>query len=201
MKLFGGRDGNGRAAGVTVVSGLPRSGTSMMMSMLEAGGIPIVTDFDRAADADNPKGYYELERVKKLPDGDIAWLAGAEGKAVKIISGLLRYLPPDRRYRVIVMHRRMEEILASQREMLVRRGEATDDSDEEIGASMAKHLESVEAWLRTQPHFDFMTVSYNEVMENARAQVEAINRFLGGGLDVAAMIGVVDRSLHRQRAS
>ncbi len=200
MKLFKGKGRNGSAGTVTVVSGLPRSGTSMMMSMLQAGGIPVITDHDRAADEDNPKGYFELERVKKMPDGDFAWLEGAEGKVVKVISGLLRYLPSDRRYKVIVMHRRMEEILASQKEMLLRRGEKTEDDDEEIGRSMAKHLEQVEAWLKTQPHLEAIAVNYHDVLANPAGQAEAINRFLGGRLDVAKMTAVVDHGLHRQKA-
>jgi hypothetical protein len=197
LKLFG----KGKVQDViTVVSGLPRSGTSMMMSMLEAAGIASVTDNERTADDDNPKGYYELERVKKLPDGDVAWLADAPGKAVKVISGLIRHLPADRRYKIIVMHRRMEEILKSQKQMLVNRGEAGDGDDAEIGAAMAKHLEGVEAWIKTQRNMESLAVSYNEVLADPAGQVAAINRFLGGKLDTARMIAVVDRQLHRQRA-
>ena len=90
---------------VTIVSGLPRSGTSMMMKMLEAGGIELLIDRVRVADADNPKGYYEFERVKQI-ETDQAWLPEAQGKAVKMISALLRHLPADCRYRIIFMERR-----------------------------------------------------------------------------------------------
>jgi hypothetical protein len=197
LKLFGKKKSQDV---ITVVSGLPRSGTSMMMSMLEAGGILSVTDNERTADDDNPKGYYELERVKKLPDGDVAWLADAPGKAVKVISGLIRYLPADRRYRIIVMHRRMEEILKSQKQMLVNRGETTDDDDAEIGAVMAKHLEGVEAWIKTQANMELIIVNYNEVLKDPAGQVAVVNKFLGGKLDTAKMMAVVDRQLHRQRA-
>jgi hypothetical protein len=107
---------------VVVVSGLPRSGTSLMMQMLEAGGITVLTDGIREPDEDNPRGYYEFERVKALPKGDYEWLESARGKAVKVVSALLEYLPPEYNYKVIFMHRRMEEILASQRKMLIRRG-------------------------------------------------------------------------------
>ncbi|HZD55295.1 MAG TPA: hypothetical protein VE136_01120, partial [Anaerolineales bacterium] len=99
---------------MTIVSGLPRSGTSMMMKMLEAGGVPPLTDEIRTADRDNPKGYYEFERVKKMPDGDKAWMVEARGKSVKVISALLEHLPPQYDYKVIFMRRDMNEILASQ---------------------------------------------------------------------------------------
>src|ERR671923_2816349 len=102
---------------IIVVSGLPRSGTSMMMKMLAAGKIELFTDNLRVADEDNPEGYFEFERVKKLKDGDFAWLPGAQGKAVKVISALLEFLPSEFNYQVIFMRRRMSEILASQRKM------------------------------------------------------------------------------------
>ena len=118
---------------VVVVSGLPRSGTSMMMKMLEAGGLSPLIDGEREADEDNPKGYYEFERVKQLPKGDYGWLEDAQGRVVKVISGLLVHLPPTHDYRVVFMRRAMPEILASQRKMLVRRGENSDQvSDEKL---------------------------------------------------------------------
>ena len=116
-KLFG------KSQPIVIVSGLPRSGTSMMMKMLEAGGIPLLTDSIRQADEDNPKGYYEFERAKKLPDGDTAWLKEARGKAVKIIAALLMELPQGYTYQVLFMHRNIQEVLASQSKMLARRGE------------------------------------------------------------------------------
>jgi hypothetical protein len=107
---------------IVVVSGLPRSGTSMMMKMLQAGGIGIMTDNLRVADENNPKGYYEFERVKQLDKGDNAWVAEAQGKVIKVISYLLEFLPADFHYKVIFMRREMAEILASQRHMLERDG-------------------------------------------------------------------------------
>ncbi|GAB4535362.1 MAG: hypothetical protein Kow0063_19600 [Anaerolineae bacterium] len=185
---------------VVIVSGLPRSGTSMMMMMLEAGGIPPLTDAIRTADNDNPKGYYEFERVKKLDEGDTAWLEGARGKSVKVISALLKHLPAGYTYRVIFMRRKMEEILASQRQMLMRRGEPTDKiSDEELAELFQRHLAQVQAWIDGQPNVDVLYVSYNEILENPRQQAERVNRFLGGGLDVEQMAGIVDKKLYRQR--
>src|SRR3990172_7400630 len=96
--------GGGRGEPIVVVSGLPRSGTSMMMKMLEAGGMPILTDGERSADIDNPKGYFELERIKNLErETDKSYLRAARGKALKVISFLIKELPDDNDYRVIFM--------------------------------------------------------------------------------------------------
>jgi hypothetical protein len=185
---------------VTIVSGLPRSGTSMMMKMLEAGGIPPLTDEIRAADSDNPKGYYEFERVKKLDKGDRGWLEEAEGKVVKVISALLKHLPRDFTYKVIFMRRDMQEILASQRRMLIRRGESTDkDSDHEIGELLSRHVSEVETWMNEQPNIEVIYVSYNRMLENPVEEVERVDRFLGRMLDIEEMLAVVDPKLYRQR--
>jgi hypothetical protein len=187
---------------ITVVSGLPRSGTSMMMKMLEAGGLPPLTDHLRTADADNPRGYYEYERVKKLREGDVDWLPAAEGKVVKVIAALLPGLPRHYRYRVIFMRRAMPEILASQRQMLIHRGEDADKvSDEAIARLFEKHLAHVDAWLRGQPNIERLDISYNGLLEEPRLYATQINRFLGGMLDIERMVQVVDLSLHRQRAA
>lgn len=121
---------------VIVVSGLPRSGTSMMMKMLAAGGVSLLTDHIREADSDNPQGYYEFERVKKLDKGDTAWVAEAQGQAVKIISQLLKHLPATYDYKVIFMRRHMDEVLASQQKMLLNRGEDTAAVSEETLAQL-----------------------------------------------------------------
>jgi ABC-type nitrate/sulfonate/bicarbonate transport system substrate-binding protein len=185
---------------VTVVSGLPRSGTSMMMKMLDAGGIRPLTDEIRTADKDNPKGYYEYERVKKLDEGDTEWVEQAQGKAVKVISALLKYLPQDYTYKVIFMLRNMDEILASQRQMLMRRGEPSDSvSDEELAELFRKHLAQIQAWIDEQPNAEAIYVSYNEVVEDPLEQARTVNRFLGDRLDVEHMVQVVDEALYRQR--
>jgi len=184
---------------ITVVSGLPRSGTSMMMRMLEAGGLEVLTDELREADADNPKGYYEFERVKQL-EHDKSWLGNAEGKVVKIISQLLYHLPGDATYKVVFMRRNMEELLASQRRMLARRGESDQLDDRQMAQLFRKHLEQIQGWLDQQPGFDVVYVSYNEVLEDPQEQARKVNRFLGDTLDVDAMVRVVDPDLYRQRA-
>ncbi len=186
---------------VTVVSGLPRSGTSLMMRMLEMGGRLPVTDGLRAADPDNPKGYYEFERVKQLPKGDHAWVADAQGKSVKVISALLEHLPPRYEYRVIFMRRRMEEILASQREMLVRRGEPTDrTSDAAMSAIFDKHLQRIGVWVASRGNIALLDVEYARLIANPRSEAERLAEFLGGDLDVARMAAAVDADLYRQRA-
>ena len=186
---------------ITVVSGLPRSGTSMMMKALEAGGLSVVTDAQRTADEDNPKGYYEMERVKQMDKGDTVWLADAQGKVVKVISALLEHLPPGYSYRVIFMQRAMPEVLASQKKMLERRGEPTDRvSDEELTRLFSKHVQKVETWLRGQPNFQVLYVDYNRMLAAALPYVRQVNQFLGGLLDEQRMAEVVDPTLYRNRA-
>lgn len=186
---------------ITIVSGLPRSGTSMMMKLLEAGGLPVLIDGIRAADDDNPKGYYEFERVKQLPDGDDEWVADAQGKVVKLISALLSHLPMDYTYRVIFMQRRMEEILRSQQKMLTNREEATDKvSDAELTFLFQKHLLKTEAWLIEKPNIDVLYVDYNQMLLEPAGFVPQINQFVGGQLDEEAMLQVVDPTLYRNRA-
>ncbi len=186
---------------IIVVSGLPRSGTSMMMRMLDMGGVPVLTDEIRAPDLDNPKGYYEFERVKKLPQGDIAWLADAQGKAVKIIGALLRHLPAAYTYKILFMRRAMVEVLASQRQMLIRRGEDPDGIDDEAMAELFdKHVAQVVAWMEQQPNVSYLDVDYNAVLTDPAPAVRAIQGFLDRPLDLEAMAAAVDPRLHRQRA-
>jgi hypothetical protein len=185
---------------ITIVSGLPRSGTSMMMRMLAVGGLPPLTDEIRSADSDNPEGYYEFERVKQLDKGDTAWLPEARGKVVKVISALLRHLPAGYDYRILFMRRSTEEILASQTKMLLRRGEPVDRvSDKELAALYEKHLQQVYAWLESQPNVAVLDVCYNRLVEQPKLELVAVNRFLGGNLDVEKMSRVVDPRLYRNR--
>jgi len=184
---------------ITVVSGLPRSGTSMMMKMLEAGGIPPLTDKIRVADEDNPKGYYEFERVKKLPDGDVDWLPEAQGKSLKVIAALLKHLPDNYAYNVIFINRAMEEILASQKKMLERREEAAKVSDEKMAALFEKHKLNVIAWMKEQKNFTYIEISYNELLEDPLLGLRKVNQFLGGNLDIKKMAAMVDSKLYRQK--
>jgi hypothetical protein len=190
-----------RTPPITVVSGLPRSGTSMMVKMLAEGGIEPMTDGLRQADDDNPNGYFELERVKKLREGDTTWLKDAPGKSIKVISALLQYLPQGYRYRVLFMQRNLGEVLASQRQMLLNRGEASEqDSDEQMARRYLGHLEEVDAWLKTRRDIETLYVPYNRMVQDPLPYIQQVNQFLGGGLDVEAMARVVDPSLYRKRS-
>ena len=186
---------------VVVVSGLPRSGTSMMMSALAEGGMDLLTDQLRVADANNPMGYYEFERVKKLPKGDINWLHSAEGKAVKIISALLSYLPSSSKYRVIFMERDLDEILASQNRMLDRIGKETNDalSETELRLSYESHLSDVKTWLNNQDWVKTLFVSYNNVLCQPEDEFSRVAAFLDRKVDPVAMAHVVDPSLYREK--
>jgi hypothetical protein len=185
--------------GITIVSGLPRSGTSMMMRMLTAGGVEALTDNLRAADEDNPRGYLEFEKVKAL-EHESGWLKDAAGKAVKIISALLKHLPLDYSYKIIFMRRKMGEVLSSQKQMLVRGGGTADGiGDERLAETFRRHLNDVESWLASQPNIEVIYVDYNELLGDPAPAVQTINHFLGGGLDTQAMTTVIDKTLYRQR--
>jgi hypothetical protein len=182
---------------ITIVSGLPRSGTSLMMQMLAAGGIGIVTDAIRAADTDNPRGYLEFERVKKIKQ-DASWLPDARDKAIKMVSQLLRELPPGERCRVIFMERDLDEVLASQEKMLERLGRPAAPR-ERMKAAFQTHLEELDRWLSRQPHIAVLRVSYNELLKDPVAQAERVCQFLERIMDVDAMVAAVDPSLYRNR--
>ena len=185
---------------IVVISGLPRSGTSMMMKMLEAGGLHAITDSLRVADADNPKGYYEFERVKQLDKGDTSWVPEARGKVVKVISALLKYLPSGEQYKVIFIRRNMSEILASQRKMLVNRGEDPDKMDDaQMAMLFEKHVQQVETWMKDQPNFDVLYVHYSDILSDPVTAAQAISTFLDGRVDAENMVEVVDPELYRNR--
>lgn len=184
---------------ITIVSGLPRSGTSMMMRMLDEGGLPTITDEVRKADEDNPKGYYEFEPVKKTKQ-DASWVPTARGKAVKMVYALLYDLPAGFDYRVIFMRRRLEEVIESQDVMLQRRGKGGGQlSTEQLVRSFEAQLAKVYDWLAAQAHFKTIYIDYNEIMKDPAPSAAAINAFCGGTLDEGAMCAVVDPALYRRR--
>jgi len=185
---------------VIIVSGLPRSGTSMMMKMLEAGGQAILTDNLREADANNPKGYYEFERVKQMKDGDLAWLSDAMGKVVKIVTGLIMFLPSGYNYKIIFMRRDLNEILSSQKKMLGRLGKEDDNiPDDKMAKVYEEHLKEVRGWLIRQPNIETLYVNYNSMVKDPTEALNKINNFLGGSMDVSIMSAVVDKELYRER--
>ena len=163
---------------ITIVSGLPRSGTSMMMQILESGGMEVITDNIRKADEDNPLGYYEYERVKKIKD-DTGWLKETRGKAFKMISQLLYDLPSNENYKVIFMKRKMSEILASQGKMLERMGRSKDGiSDEKMGEFFDKHLSKIIDWIEGRKYIDVLYIDYNDFLINPDEHIKTLNRFL-----------------------
>ena len=185
---------------ITIVSGLPRSGTSMMMRMLEAGGVPALIDNIRTADEDNPRGYYEFEPVKKSKE-DPSWLNNAGGKVVKMVYRLLYDLPCDRQYWVVFMRRNLNEVVASQDVMLARKGRAGGDlTKEKLITMFEKQLAEFDEWVKKQPSFRILYVNYNETLRNPRPTVRALDEFLGGNLNTAAMEKVIELQLYRQRA-
>lgn len=200
-RLFGSKS-TATQAPVVVVSGLPRSGTSMMMKMLEAGGVPVLIDGIRGADSDNPKGYYEYERVKQLDKGDTAWVVEARGKAVKVIAALVQHLPADSEYRVIFMARDINEVLASQRKMLQNRDEdprGQDVADAEMAALFARHVEQVRTWMAAQPNIQVLDIDYNAMLADPGPFVERVAAFLPMAVETAAMAAIVDPALYRNR--
>ena len=163
---------------ITIVSGLPRSGTSMMMQILESGGMEVITDNIRKANEDNPLGYYEYERVKKIKD-DTGWLKETRGKAFKMISQLLYDLPSNENYKVIFMKRKMSEILASQGKMLERMGRSKDGiSDEKMGEFFDKHLSKIIDWIEGRKYIDVLYIDYNDFLINPDEHIKTLNRFL-----------------------
>jgi len=186
---------------IVVVSGLPRSGTSLAMRMLEAGGMPVLTDGVRAADVSNPNGYYELERVKTLDArGDTAWLGEARGRAIKIISFLLTWLPETYDYRVVFMDRRLDEVMASQDAMLLQRGEqAVADAQRTAAALYDEHLRQVERFLARRACFSVLRLEYAAVVDRPADAAARLAAFVRQPLDVARMAAVADPALYRNR--
>src|SRR3954463_2299047 len=186
---------------VVLVSGLPRSGTSMLMQMLERGGMPIVTDKLRTPDEDNPRGYHEFERVKELDKTtDKRWLKEYRGQVIKLISFLLQDLPLDLNYQVLFMRRNLDEVLRSQNKMLERKGASgMAISDEKMRENYEFHLKKVYYRLSHVPNFRALYLDYAAVVEDPRREAKRIAEFLSRDLDIEAMAAAVESSLYRNR--
>ena len=182
---------------IIVVSGLPRSGTSLMMQLLGAGGIDIVTDNQRVADTDNPRGYCEYERVKTLK-ADATWLPEIRGKVVKMVSQLLYDLPATERYKVIFMERDLDEVLSSQEKMLVRLGREAAPRDQ-MTRAFTLHLTKLWNWVAEQKHLDVLRVRYADVVAHPQEEASRVSSFLGGRLNVDAAVRAIDPALYRNR--
>jgi len=188
---------------VVLVSGLPRSGTSMLMQMLEKGGMPIVTDKTRTPDEDNPRGYHEFERIKELDTTrNKSWLQNYRGQVIKTISFLLQDLPLNLNYQVLFMRRNIDEVLRSQNKMLERNGTAgTGVSDEKMRLNYELHLKKVYYRLGRTPNFQVLYLDYPAIIEDPLREARRISAFLGRHLDVEAMAGAVEAGLYRNRQS
>jgi hypothetical protein len=188
-----------RGEPVIVVSGLPRSGTSMLMRMLQAGGIELLADQERPADPDNPLGYFELERVRRLGrETDRRWLRDARGRAIKVVSPLLRFLPRDNRYRVLLVLRALDEVIASQNRMLERRGEPNPLDDVRTLELYAHHLDDVRRMLAQRAEFEWLELRHELAIANPGRVAGQLREFLERG-DAAAMAAAVDPALYRNR--
>ena len=188
---------------ITVVAGLPRSGTSMLMQMLHAGGLPVLTDEQRTADEDNPRGYLEYNAVRTLHQ-QADWLSDAVGKAVKVVTPLIPYLPGEQDYRILFIERDMVEILASQARMLERRGEIIEDTPArrmKLHQEYGRQVRSLKAALALRPRTCVLCLSHAEVVRDPQMVAQAVNHFLGGCLNVSTMAAAVSPALHRQRAT
>jgi len=171
-----------------------------MMQMLVAGGMTLLSDFERQADADNPRGYCEWEPAKLLPK-EPHRIDEAEGKVVKVISQLLMSVPEGRQYKVIFMQRPLPEVLASQEEMLKRRGKSDFASQEAMSVAFEKHLKEVNSWFLKRPDIKIIRLPYARVLEEPRVVSQELKTFLGIDLNVEAMAQQVDLSLYRNRRS
>jgi len=202
MKLFSKlHQANASNQPIIIVSGMPRSGTSMMMRMLAEGGLPTLTDELRRPDDDNPNGYFELEVVRQLKEGNFAWLNEANGKVVKVISALLEHLPQDHQYKIIFMERNPKETLASQKKMLDHRGQISKLSDEEMEQQFHTHLAALKPWLVRQPNMEVLSINYNALMAEPATFCERIAEFLDLPLNQSQMLAVPDTQLYRNRIS
>jgi len=184
---------------IIIVSGLPRSGTSMMMSMLQAGGLEIMTDQIRKADIDNPQGYFEFEKVKNLRNQPHC-LDQARGKAVKVISQLLYELPSKHDYKIIFIQRNMQELLASQKKMLVRRGEDPDAvPDDVMAGKFEDHLRKVRNYIAKASNMECCYLDYNDSLKSPAVASRQITDFLQLSLNVEAMTAAVNPNLYRNK--
>jgi Sulfotransferase domain len=182
---------------IIIVSGLPRSGTSLMMQMLDNGGVPVVTDHIRTADQDNPRGYYEYKQVKRIKE-DVSWLPESRGKAFKMVSQLLYELPASERYGIIFMERNLDEMLISQEKMLARLNKPSAPRAA-LERAFREHLRKVRGWLTGQANIEVLSVSYNNLVERPEEEAERVSAFLGGNADKESMSKTVDPLLYRNR--
>ncbi len=184
---------------IIIVSGLPRSGTSLMMQILHAAGIPVLTDERRKPDENNPRGYFEFEPVKKIKQ-NTEWLKQAKGKAVKIISYLLPYLPSGLEYQIIFMNRDLDEVIESQNKMLRSLGKPTGKLETlRLTQHFETHLKEIHRWLNRQPNIRYIDVDYRELLRSPMLVLEKTETFLGIPLAIQSAVEVIDPNLYRTK--
>jgi len=184
---------------ITVVTGIPRSGTSLMMQMLNAGGMSLLYDDQRSPDISNPKGYFELEQVKRIHE-DHSWLSMAQGKVLKITIPLIFYLPESYSYKIIVMKRKLSEIIRSQTEMLSERKiSSTDSENMKLMSIYRKQLFRMNYWIKEDPQRKAIEISYNELITDSKSITKELVEFLEFAADANKMTSVVHNDLYRQR--
>lgn len=187
---------------VIIVSGIPRSGTSLMMQILEMAGYSILTDNKRIADINNPKGYFEYEQVKKLSQ-DNSWLHQARGKVVKVISHLLFQLPDNFNYKIIFMNRDMNEIIHSQQKMISEMNgiKPKNAYPAHLEIAFRKNLDRVHKWQELKSNVEFRYINYNQLIANPEKELLEISTFLGKKLDINNLVNVIDVNLYRSKLS
>jgi len=186
---------------VTVVSGLPRSGTSLMMNLLKDAGLPILSDGKRRADASNPGGYFELEAVKRTAR-DAGWLTAAPGRAVKVILHLLAELPGEYSYRVILMRRPIPAVVASQNRMLERLGKnVAGPGPERLSKILSAQWDEARHLLEQQPHFESTVIDYPALVRNPAPALARLSAFLDLPLDGPSLAGRIDPALEHEADS
>jgi hypothetical protein len=185
---------------ITIVSGLPRSGTSLAMQLLQAAGIEPYTDGIRSADVHNQKGYFESAKVLTLLS-DKSWVSQATGKSLKVISTLLKYLPAEFQYRVVFMERSMDEIVLSQQRMLEGLGKkGAGIAPDRLAAIYAKELETVWAWMDKQENIEALRISYNALLERPLSVMPELIQFIGSRATPEELARVLDHNLYRSKA-
>jgi hypothetical protein len=180
---------------IVIVSGLPRSGTSLMMQMLNKGGLDVLTDDNRKSDTSNPKGYFEYDPVMSIHK-DNKWLNLAQNKSVKIVAPLLKFLDPKYRYKVIFMNRDLYEVVKSQQKMI---GKDPETLPTGLFESYKKHLNQVEGWKDREPGVELIYLEYNDLLNNTNEAISKVKSFIGMEMDSEAMANCVDKSLYRNK--
>jgi hypothetical protein len=182
---------------IIVVSGLPRSGTSLVMQMLVAGGVSALTDERRPSDTNNPRGYWEYEAVKSIAKEN-GWMHLAKGKAIKIIAPLISFVPNTMEYDILFVRRDLSEVIASQARMLGRDGKQLHEQHD-IAMAMKQLLENSIQYAETQPNMRVAVLEHQQLILHPAVAIEQIQALLDSPLDKRAMIEAVDPTLYRNR--